>query len=62
VKPVGLLVTIAVIWLLWKLLKLSFSLLFWLIAIAIVAFFVKVLVLPALIVIGGLFAYAFFNN
>ncbi|MCI1287969.1 MAG: hypothetical protein LKG36_05160 [[Lactobacillus] timonensis] len=61
-KPVGLLVTIAVIWLLWKLLKLSFSLLFWLIAIAIVAFFVKVLVLPALIVIGGLFAYAFFNN
>ncbi|MCI1925921.1 MAG: hypothetical protein LKJ72_02585 [[Lactobacillus] timonensis] len=58
----GLLVTIAVIWLLWKLLKLSFSLLFWLIAIAIVAFFVKVLVLPALIVIGGLFAYAFFNN
>lgn len=58
----GLLVTIAVIWLLWKLLKLSFSLFFWLIAIAIVAFFVKVLVLPALIVIGGLFAYAFFNN
>lgn len=58
----GLLVTIAVIWLLWKLLKLSFSLLFWLIVIAIVAFFVKVLVLPALIVIGGLFAYAFFNN
>ena len=58
----GLLVTIAVIWLLWKLLKLSFSLLFWLIAIAIVAFFVKVLVLPALIVIVGLFAYAFFNN
>lgn len=58
----SLLVTIAVIWLLWKLLRLSISLLFWLIAIAVVAFFIKILVIPAIFVIGGLFAYAFFND
>ncbi|WP_295745895.1 hypothetical protein [uncultured Limosilactobacillus sp.] len=58
----SLLVTIAVIWLLWKPLKLSINLLFWLIAIAVVAFFVKALVIPALFVIGGLFAYALFND
>lgn len=58
----GLLLTIAAIWLLWKLLKLSISLLFWLVAIAIIAFFIRVLVIPALLVIGGIFAYAFATN
>lgn len=58
----GLLITIVAIWLLWKLLKLSFSLLFWLVAIAVVAFFIRALVIPALVVIGGIFAYAFANN
>jgi hypothetical protein len=58
----GLLITIVAIWLLWKLLKLSFSLLFWLVAIAVVAFFIRALIIPALVVIGGIFAYAFANN
>ncbi len=58
----SLLITIVAIWLLWKLLKLSFSLLFWLVAIAVVAFFIRALVIPALVVIGGIFAYAFANN
>lgn len=58
----SLLITIVAIWLLWKLLKLSFSLLFWLVAIAVVAFFIRALVIPALVLIGGIFAYAFANN
>lgn len=58
----SLLITIAIIWLCWKLLKLSVSLLFWLVAIALVAFFVKILILPALLVMGGIFAYAFIAN
>lgn len=58
----GLLIAIVAIWLLWKLLKLSISILFWLIAIAVVAFFVKVLVIPALVLIGGIFAYGFVSN
>lgn len=58
----SLLITIVAIWLLWKLLKLSFSLLFWLVAIAVVAFFIRALVIPALVLIGGIFTYAFANN
>ncbi|HIW70113.1 MAG TPA: hypothetical protein H9876_01840 [Candidatus Limosilactobacillus merdipullorum] len=58
----SLLITIVAIWILWKLLKLSFSLLFWLVAIAVVAFFIRALVIPALVLIGGIFAYAFANN
>lgn len=58
----SLLITIVAIWILWKLLKLSFSLLFWLVAIAVVAFFIRALVIPALVLIGGIFAYAFENN
>lgn len=58
----SLLITIVAIWILWKLLKLSFSLLFWLVAIAVVVFFIRALVIPALVLIGGIFAYAFANN
>lgn len=58
----SLLITIVAIWILWKLLKISFSLLFWLVAIAVVAFFIRALVIPALVLIGGIFAYAFANN
>lgn len=57
----SLLVALAVIWLLWKLLKLSIIILFWLIVIALAAFFVKAFIIPAIVLIGGIFVYGFHN-
>lgn len=58
---ISLLVALAVIWLLWKLLKLSIIILFWLIVIALAAFFVKALIIPAIVLIGGIFVYGLNN-
>lgn len=58
---ISLLVALAVIWLLWKLLKLSIVILFWLIVIALAAFFVKALIIPAIVLIGGIFVYGLNN-
>lgn len=54
-----MLVTLAVIWLLWKLLKLSVILLFWLTVIAVAAFFIKAFLIPAILLIGGILVYGF---
>lgn len=62
VTIMGLLVSIAVLWLLWKLLKLSLWLLGVVILIALVAFFVKALLIPAVIVIAGLFGLGAYNQ
>lgn len=48
------LIALAVLWILWKLLKFSFRLLWLLIIIALIATFVKVLLIPGLILIAGL--------
>lgn len=50
----GLLLTLIGLWILWKLFKLSLHLLFWIAIIAVAAFFVKVLILPAVLLIGGI--------
>ena len=49
----SLLITILIIWLLWKLLKFSFWLLGLLLIVALVGFFVKALLIPAVIILGG---------
>lgn len=49
----SLLITILVIWLLWKLLKFSFWLLGLLLIVALVGFFVKALLIPAMVLLGG---------
>lgn len=54
----SLLVAIIVLWLLWKLFKFSLWLLGVFILLAIGAFFIKVLLIPALVVIGGGLAWA----
>lgn len=48
------LIALAVLWIFWKLLKFSFRLLWLLIIIALIATFVKVLLIPGLILIAGL--------
>ena len=49
----SLLITILIIWLLWKLLKFSFWLLGLLLIVALVGFFVKALLIPEVIILGG---------
>ena len=49
----SLLITILIIWLLWKLLKFSFWLLGLLLIVALVGFFVKAPLIPAVIILGG---------
>lgn len=49
-----LLLTLVGLWLLWKLFKLSLHLLFWIAIIAVATFFVKALILPAILLIGGI--------
>ncbi len=49
----SLLITILIIWLLWKILKFSFWLLGLLLIVALVGFFVKALLIPAVIILGG---------
>jgi hypothetical protein len=49
----SLLIAILIIWLLWKLLKFSFWLLGLLLIVALVGFFVKALLIPAVIILGG---------
>lgn len=53
----GLLLTILALWILWKLFKFSLQLMFWLIIIALIAGFVKVLIIPALFVIASLLGW-----
>lgn len=53
----GLLLTLIGLWILWKLFKLSLHLLFWIAIIAVAAFFVKVLILPAVLLIGGIIGW-----
>lgn len=48
----GILITLLCLWLLWKFFKLSFQVIWWLFVIALVAIFVKMLLFPALILIG----------
>lgn len=55
----SLLIGLLVIWLFWKLLKFSFWLLGLLIIVALVGFFVKALLLPAIILICGGLIYGF---
>lgn len=52
-----LLLTLIGLWLLWKLFKLSLHLLFWIAIIAVAAFFVKTLILPAILLIGGIIGW-----
>lgn len=54
----SLLIAIIVLWLLWKLFKFSLWLLGVFVLLAIGAFFIKVLLIPALVVIGGGLAWA----
>lgn len=49
----SILIALVAIWLLWKLLKFSFWLLGFLIIVALVGFFVKALLIPAIVLIGG---------
>lgn len=58
----GLLISIVVLWLLWKLLKFSFWLLGVVILVAIAGFVVKALLIPAVIVIAGLLGLSVFNQ
>lgn len=53
----SLLITILIIWLLWKILKFSFWLLGLLLIVALVGFFVKALLIPAVIILGGRLLY-----
>ena len=53
-----LLITFLVLWILWKLFKFSLWLLWIMILLALAAFFVKVLIIPALVLIGGGLAWA----
>jgi hypothetical protein len=53
----SLLITLVAIWLLWKLLKFSFWLLGFLIVVALVGFFVKALLIPAIVLLGGGLVY-----
>ena len=53
------LIGLLVIWLLWKLLKFSFWLLGVLIIVALIGFFVKALLIPAIILIAGGLLYGF---
>ncbi|HJA46139.1 MAG TPA: hypothetical protein H9792_00010 [Candidatus Limosilactobacillus excrementigallinarum] len=55
----SLLIGLLVIWLLWKLLKFSFWLLGVLIIVALIGFFVKTLLIPAIILIAGGLLYGF---
>ncbi|WP_040455524.1 hypothetical protein [Limosilactobacillus coleohominis] len=55
----SLLIGLLVIWLLWKLLKFSFWLLGVLIIVALIGFFVKALLIPAIILIAGGLLYGF---
>lgn len=55
----SLLITILVVWLLWKLLKFSFWLLGFLLIVALVGFFIKALLIPAIILLGGGLLYGF---
>ena len=54
----SLLIAIIVLWLLWKLFKFSLWLLGVFVLLAIGAFFIKVLLIPDLVVIGGGLAWA----
>lgn len=56
-----LLLTLVGLWILWKLFKLSLHLLFWIAIIAVAAFFVKVLILPAVLLIGGIIGWGVFH-
>lgn len=58
----SLLISIAVLWLLWKLLKLSLWVLGVIILVALAAFFVKALLIPAIVVIAGLLGFGAFHN
>ncbi|KRM76266.1 hypothetical protein FC35_GL000690 [Limosilactobacillus coleohominis DSM 14060] len=55
----SLLIGLLVVWLLWKLLKFSFWLLGVLIIVALIGFFVKALLIPAIILIAGGLLYGF---
>ncbi len=55
----SLIIGLLIIWLLWKLLKFSFWLLGLLIIVALVGFFIKALLLPAIILICGGLIYGF---
>lgn len=55
----SLLIGLLVIWLLWKLLKFSFWLLGVLIIVALIGFFVKALLIPAIILIADGLLYGF---
>ena len=52
-----LLLTLVGLWLLWKLFKLSLHLLFMIAPIAIAGIFVKRLILPAILLIGGIIGW-----
>ena len=55
----GLIILLICLWIMWKLLKMSFWLLGLLITIALIIFAVKILIIPGLILI---FAGSFFTN
>ena len=56
------LIALEVLWIFWKLLKFSFRLLWLLIIIALIATFVKVLLIPGLILIAGLLTLSYFHS
>ncbi len=58
----SLLIGLLVIWLLWKLLKFSFWLLGVLIIVALIGFFVKALLIPAIILIAGGFCLLYTSD
>ncbi|MCT3427954.1 hypothetical protein EFQ24_06150 [Limosilactobacillus fermentum] len=58
----GLIILLICLWIMWKLLKMSFWLLGLLITIALIIFAVKILIIPGLILIFLIFAGSFFKN
>ena len=58
----GLMILLICLWIMWKLLKMSFWLLGFLITIALIIFAVKILIIPGLILICLIFAGSFFTN
>lgn len=58
----GLIILLICLWIMWKLLKMSFWLLGLLITIALIIFAVKILIITGLILIFLIFAGSFFTN
>lgn len=58
----GLIILLICLWIMWKLLKMSFWLLGLLITIALIIFAVKILIIPSLILICLIFAGSFLTN